>query len=1394
MKKVILFVFIILLSTVSYTQVSFQISKETFTRPDTVVFLNTTQNTSSLQWLFPGGIASSLNDNEVTVVYKKPGAYSVSLTVEDSNAKLDSLEIVNYFTAPGIITNDIVFCKPETLIVEAVGGLDYNWNNTGAGSFSTYTNYSPQSGYYVVTIAKNVDYVISMKDSIKVTVASDPGLVGNQDISYCIGDSVELKYGSEIKSYTLTKLVFNGFNSYLPDINSTKKYSKTNPFYFSSSERYNVDYVDSLNCPWTYQGTYFIGLNAITRPQFSLYDQTICKGSTTDLTTSPNLTDNPVEWYKDGQIKGTGSTLYDVADTGKYIAIAYDFSQTCSFKDSAIISFTPANPESITSINYLPGIGYVSTYSRIFDNQSYVLSNNKGNKIDSISDISRFTFGKIPIIIDTNSYNDTLKLNLKSYNYCGISAASKMYSPVWLTAEPEINSGGMALNWSKYTVKNVSSYYIFKGTSPENMQLLDVVAASGMLSYTDTVPVKGAMYAIGVKDDDNVGSYYKDMLFNWQAGYLTSNISPKPINYSRIGVFAFLQNDKAGSDVYLQAIAPKADSIKWELAGISNTVYNTGSKISNYYDTEGLFDVKVKTFTKNNVDSLVLKDFIKIGNPLYFAIDTIYKLRGNDTLSIDIAKTIKNAVSVLSESKVMWSVSQRQDSLVKIIQAISYLPNNETRDSLLVWVNPKIADTVITIELFGNYVDSYYSTGLLTIIVSGKTNEKPLLIDSIPEQIASIGKNFSPIYLPSYIRDDYSQFQKLTFISSINPYFVFNVKDGYLYADQKDGLFTGTTEMTLRVIDESGLENNFVIQYTQPYLINVPNSKPTASFFSNKLIIVPQSSVRFTTQLSSADSVSWNFNGAVQTSGTLVNPMVTFNKAGKYTITLTAKNSLGQFEVLKQNYIIVSALSLQDTLVCKGDSVVISVLGAGFTSYLWNTNQTTASIKVAPTKTTNYKVTMFKGLSKLVDSVTIQIPLQPELGNDTTFCEGGKMRLSPGTFDKYYWNGSTTNGLSYYDATTVGKIKIRTIDSKGCISTDSITIGTLYPKPTVNLGKDSVFCWKKKITIDAQNTGAKYKWSSGQVTQSIVVDTTGLFSVTVTDLKTCSNSDTIAIKVIVPIIPTLGLVTNSQLGKNLIAWEPQLNKGITLYHVWKESSVAGKFDIIDTLYKNDTTISIDQKSDSKIKSDNYALSTVDSVCGNESYLSPIHSSIHLTCVFHQIENTVVAQWNNYIGLTVSKYIIYRAEKGKTLAAYDTVDVVKGLAKMEYIDTNPIGLNSYYQVRFNLIGTLTPSRLKSDSGPFSQSLSNMAESELTEEAIVTASDITVSPNPAKTKTDVSIATQKKLTVTVIDLLGRELQTKKGIGTISIDCSFLHSGLYILKIESGNNVKSQSLIVE
>jgi len=1379
MKKVLLPLALLLFTVLGYSQVSFKILKETFTRPDTVIFENETPNTSTLQWSFPYGIAHSVIDNIDTVIYVTPGRYTVGLVVESDDKVVDTLIKQNFVFVPGILSKDTVLCTTDTIKLIATGGADYYWNNSSM-SDSTLVNYSPTSGYYKVKIILDTNM---MTDSIRIIVATEPTIAPNTT-KYCLGDPTALLFPDFIKSYSLTNLVYDGKEAYNSGKIKLGPFTNKSPYYFTSSEMYYLDYLDTLGCPWNNK-KYDIGNSSIQRPSINIENQTMCKGSQFMLYSSTAMSD----WYKNGEKLVTESISFTVSDTGVYVVKAYDDSYTCSTTDTVVVTYTSANPESIKSVNYLPGIGYVSSYTKYYNNESYALFNESGHLIDSISVDMKYTYGKSPIFIDTTTYESAPSLYMKSYNTCNKSASSKTVRPVWLNVQYEINTGGNILSWSNYVINNVSTYYIFKGTKPENMKLLAEVAGS-TLEYTDTVATPGAIYSIGVKDDNKVDDLYKDMLLNWQAGYITSNISPRPAKYSRIGVFAFLQNDNIGSRVYFQAIAPKADSIKWEFEGPEGSVNTSnGAKTDNYYSVGGLYDVTVKTFTNNVIDSVVLKDFIKIGNAIYFAIDTIYKTVGNDTLSINIASIIKNNVSMLSSSKVDWFLSQETKSpRAMITKAV-----NNTKDSLLIWVNPIVGDTTITIPLSGYYIDAYYPSGSITLIVSGKKNEQPSLIDSIPDQFATLGKKFNPIYLPDYIKDDFTQFSELKFITESNSFFKFSVIDGYLYAEQTDGSFTGTTETTLKVIDGNGLEANFLLHYTQPYLVNVPIALPKASFSSNKLIIEPSSSVRFSTQLFSADSIEWNFSGGVKTSGSIVNPTVTFDKAGKYTITLTAKNSIGKIDVVKQNYIVATALSLQDTTICKGDSVTIAVLGAGFNSYLWNTNQTTSSIKVAPTKTTNYKITMFKGVSKIVDSVTIYISTQPELGNDTTFCEGGTLKLTPGMFNSYYWNGSTVAGLSYFEATTSGKIIVKTIDSRGCIAKDSVTIKSLYSKPVVNLGKDSVFCWKKNIMLDAQNSGAKYKWSSGETTQTIFTDTTATFSVTVTDVHLCANSDTITLKAIVPIVPSIGLVTNSDLGKNLIAWEPQLNKGIELYHVWRESSSSNTFEIIDTIYINDTTISIDQKSSPKIMSYNYALSTVDAACRNESNLSQIYSSIHLTCVLDSNKN-VKARWNNDQKLFISQYIIYRAKKGEPLVAYDTVDVVNGSSMIEYIDTNAIGLNSYYQVRFNLNKTLTPSRLKSDSGPFSQSLSNMAESELTEVESVSDSKIRISPNPTNTTATVTIPTLKSFTVSVIDLLGRKLQIKEGVGTIIIDCTTLNKGIYILKMQSENLITSQSLIVE
>jgi len=80
----------------------------------------------------------------------------------------------------------------------------------------------------------------------------------------------------------------------------------------------------------------------------------------------------------------------------------------------------------------------------------------------------------------------------------------------------------------------------------------------------------------------------------------------------------------------------------------------------------------------------------------------------------------------------------------------------------------------------------------------------------------------------------------------------------------------------------------------------------------------------------------------------------------------------------------------------------------------------------------------------------------------------------------------------------------------GC---DSVVITqlTVLDRPTVNLGNDTLVCDGLSVIVDAGSglTDYFYLWNSGQNTQSIVVNSDGLYSVQVSNSNGCSASDSV---------------------------------------------------------------------------------------------------------------------------------------------------------------------------------------------------------------------------------------------------------------------------------------------
>jgi PKD repeat protein len=186
--------------------------------------------------------------------------------------------------------------------------------------------------------------------------------------------------------------------------------------------------------------------------------------------------------------------------------------------------------------------------------------------------------------------------------------------------------------------------------------------------------------------------------------------------------------------------------------------------------------------------------------------------------------------------------------------------------------------------------------------------------------------------------------------------------------------------------------------------------------------------------------------------------------------------------------------------------------------------------------------------------------------------------------------------------------------------------------------------------------------------------------VNVTDQNGCSAvSNTINITVTSPYSnqEICMLTIDSATGKNVIVWEKTPNQSIASFNIYKESSVAGVYNIIANQPYDSLSVIIDYNSNPTVNPDRYVITVKDS-CGNESGISPAHRTMHLTVNKGQ-NNDWNLIWNAYEGFTPSTYKIYRAD---STLNYVNIGNVSGSSSFTYTYTDqsaPTNTALYYYV-------------------------------------------------------------------------------------------------------------------
>lgn len=273
--------------------------------------------------------------------------------------------------------------------------------------------------------------------------------------------------------------------------------------------------------------------------------------------------------------------------------------------------------------------------------------------------------------------------------------------------------------------------------------------------------------------------------------------------------------------------------------------------------------------------------------------------------------------------------------------------------------------------------------------------------------------------------------------------------------------------------------------------------------------------------------------------------------------------------------------------------------------------------------------------------------------------------------------------------------------------------------------------------------------------------------------------------------PSIGLIAQSEYGNNIVAWERDKRLDIE-YYIVKRKNEKGVYDSIAMVnYHEENSLYLDREA----KNDRSYFYQIEAVFtnGKKSVPSDARKSFNLNYEIQKNGNSVelvfdFALFNgmDYPATHLSTVDLLRSDNGAEFKVIGSEKVAnisyKTVEDLIKPDTLREAGKYIYQVAVNFHETCDPSinRLKSDSGPFSQSLSNLAEVIIKEEDV--NGDSTDPTTPVRSLTDFGLSR-------VYPIPSNESFTAEANGVAQLVISAL-SGVTVLDTEFKNQITVSS----
>jgi|GEM_PF-1558983 len=282
-----------------------------------------------------------------------------------------------------------------------------------------------------------------------------------------------------------------------------------------------------------------------------------------------------------------------------------------------------------------------------------------------------------------------------------------------------------------------------------------------------------------------------------------------------------------------------------------------------------------------------------------------------------------------------------------------------------------------------------------------------------------------------------------------------------------------------------------------------------------------------------------------------MNQTLTVTSSGTYSVIVTDANGCEGKDtiVITQNALPVINLG-PDAAICTGSTLTLDA-GAGV-DYLWSDNSTNQTLTISSSGMYSVIVTDANSCEGK-DTIVITENALPvvDLGPDASYCAGStfNMTLDAGPGMDYLWSDNSMNQM--FTVTSSGMYSVIVTDANGCKGKDTVVV-TENALPAVNLGADASYCIGSifNMTLDA-GPGVDYLWSDNSTNQTLVVSSSGIYSVIVTDANNCEGKDTIVITENALPVVNLGLDASYCAGSTL---NMILDAGPGMDYLWSDNS------------------------------------------------------------------------------------------------------------------------------------------------------------------------------------------------------------------------------------------------